>query len=209
MKLYYFFDPFCGWCYGFSDVINRVVQHYPDLELNVVCGGMVTGKAEGYLGEKGKYILHVLPRLIDLSGCEFGDDYIKKLETGDLFCSSITPSLALIIIKNNAPEKTLETIHFLQRKMFYEGHDLQHESIYSELTEVLELPFSGLWEQMQDNKWREVLDKDFELTADIGIQGFPTLVADIQEKLYLVTHGWASFSAVEKVMDELLEMENV
>jgi putative protein-disulfide isomerase len=209
MRLYYFFDPLCGWCYGFTDIVEQLTKTYPDLELSMVCGGMVIGKSEGYLHEKGIYISRILPRLTALTGSDFGDAYIKKLDDGDFYYSSYKPSVALIIIKNEFPEKMLDAVKFLQKSMFYFGDDLQNDEIYSDLSSALGMDNNYLFEEMKELKWKEKLKQDFEFTATVGIQGFPTLVADIQDKLYLVTHGWSRYSEVEKVMEELMDTQNV
>ena len=208
VKLYYFFDPLCGWCHGFSNVFEKLRANYRNVDFHLVCGGMILGKSEGYLGEKGKNILHVLPRVSSITGGEFGDAYKSVLETGNLYCSSYKPSLALVIIKKLYPKKVFDTILFLQKTMFQDGISLENEHVYNELSEFLGLDTARIWALMNEEKWHDFLKQDFELTANVGIQGFPTLVAEIQDKLHLVTHGWNSYDYVENVLAELMTMEN-
>ena len=40
-KIYYVMDTMCGWCYGFSDVINQVHEKYKnDLDFTILPAGM-------------------------------------------------------------------------------------------------------------------------------------------------------------------------
>ena len=40
MKLYYIFDTYCGWCYGFESVLRPFVKAHPELEVEVISGGL-------------------------------------------------------------------------------------------------------------------------------------------------------------------------
>ena len=40
--LIYCYDAYCGWCYGFSKVINTIAKEYPKkLYFEVLSGGMI------------------------------------------------------------------------------------------------------------------------------------------------------------------------
>ena len=40
--LYYCYDAYCGWCYGFSKVMKQVAADYEDkFDIEVLSGGMI------------------------------------------------------------------------------------------------------------------------------------------------------------------------
>ena len=40
--IYYCFDAYCGWCYGFSKVMTQIAEEYKDrLFFDVLSGGMI------------------------------------------------------------------------------------------------------------------------------------------------------------------------
>ncbi len=43
MKLVYVFDAYCGWSYGFAPTLAELVRRHPDLDVEVVSGGLFTG----------------------------------------------------------------------------------------------------------------------------------------------------------------------
>ena len=44
-SLYIGFDPLCGWCFGAIPAIRHVQKHVPDLEIELLLGGLFTGEA--------------------------------------------------------------------------------------------------------------------------------------------------------------------
>jgi putative protein-disulfide isomerase len=39
--LFYCYDAYCGWCYGFSPVMKQIQENYPQLPIEVLSGGMI------------------------------------------------------------------------------------------------------------------------------------------------------------------------
>ena len=57
MKLIYYFDALCGWCYGFSPVMSKVQEKYSGkLDIEVVSGGLFLGKRAGGVNEVAPHI---------------------------------------------------------------------------------------------------------------------------------------------------------
>ena len=42
MKVYYIFDSYCGWCYGFETILKPFVEAHPELEVTALSGGLFT-----------------------------------------------------------------------------------------------------------------------------------------------------------------------
>ena len=43
MKLYYIIDAYCGWTYGFNHIFTKFMQDHPDIEIEVINGGLFVG----------------------------------------------------------------------------------------------------------------------------------------------------------------------
>lgn len=44
MKIYYFWDAYCGWCYGFEAIFEKFLENHQDLEVEVISGGLFFDK---------------------------------------------------------------------------------------------------------------------------------------------------------------------
>ncbi len=70
-ELLYLFDPLCGWCYGMSPVIRRVQEEFAgQLDVSVLCGGMVTGEQAGPIRHNWPYISGALEQVQRVTGAE-------------------------------------------------------------------------------------------------------------------------------------------
>lgn len=209
LKMYYFFDPMCGWCYGFTNILNQLRIDFPETEIEVICGGMVIGKREGKIGPTGKYVLNLLPRVEKFSGREFGESYKEKNIDGSLHISSLKPSVAICIVKDIIPGQTLDYINSLQQMHFYEGRSLDDFAVYRELAEEFNLDPDDFIAKLKRDFWIEKAKEDFKFSADVGITGYPTLVADVKNKLKLVSFGFNRYSHVKAEMENMLILDKV
>jgi len=134
VKLYYLFDPLCGWCYAFDAIIRQVsLALKGQVEVEAVSGGMITGMREGPVGAMSGFILQTLPVIEQHSGVRFGEPYLEMVREGTRFLSSIAPSRALEAFKQLVPGRSVEFANDLQRAQFVEGKDFNREETYLEL----------------------------------------------------------------------------
>lgn len=40
MKILYFWDAYCGWCYGFNKLFTEFYKNHTDVEIEIVSGGL-------------------------------------------------------------------------------------------------------------------------------------------------------------------------
>jgi putative protein-disulfide isomerase len=54
--LYYCYDAYCGWCYGFSPVIKKIAADYKEqLAFDVLSGGMIFDEKPRHIGVMAGY----------------------------------------------------------------------------------------------------------------------------------------------------------
>lgn len=86
--LFYCYDAYCGWCYGFCPVIKKIAENYPTLQVEVLSGGMIMPEKAVPISATAHYILGAYKNVEELTGVEFGEDYlwhIKNPELSDWF----------------------------------------------------------------------------------------------------------------------------
>ncbi|HEY0356495.1 MAG TPA: hypothetical protein VGC29_09840, partial [Flavisolibacter sp.] len=75
--LYYCYDAYCGWCYGFSPVISRIAREYEGkLGFEVLSGGMIMPEQPVHFAPMAKYIQGAYKRVEELTGIKFGEDFL-------------------------------------------------------------------------------------------------------------------------------------
>lgn len=201
-KLIYVYDPLCGWCYGFSTTMKKLHAEYKEtFDFEVISGGMMTGDRVGPLSQMSAYIKKSYKRLEDMTGIKFGKPYLKMLDEGTYISNSLPPSIALMIVKTMNPEKSLAFAHDLQAALYFDGKDLNNREVLSELAEKYGYNRAE-FESMLKNPAYEVLTKqDFTKVSNWGISGFPTLLYQNSDSLYMLCNGYQDFESLKKTID--------
>ena len=74
--LFYCYDAYCGWCYGFSPVMKQLSTAFPDLQIEVLSGGMVLPESPVHISVTASYIQSAYKTVEEYSGVTFGPDYL-------------------------------------------------------------------------------------------------------------------------------------
>ncbi|WP_375558654.1 DsbA family protein [Bernardetia sp. OM2101] len=211
MKLIYIYDALCGWCYGFAPAMRDFYQnHKNDFEtIDVISGGMITGSRIGAIGEVAPYIKTAYKDVENRTGVKFGEKFLQDiLEEGSAIFTSIPPSIALSVFKKeveNNPQLAGETnekiLHFaedLQHLIYFDGIEPKDDSKYGELATKYGLDKTDFVEKMNDAEYEKLAQKDFQLSQDFGVNGFPTLIIQKGEEYYLFARGFVALTELER-----------
>jgi putative protein-disulfide isomerase len=198
-KFFYFYDALCGWCYGFSKVMQGLyADHHKDYAFETVSGGMVTADRIGPIGPMAAYISEAHKQVEELSGVKFGDPFVNGvLKEGTAVFSSVEPARALTYAKKALPERSLQFASALQSGIYQDGRIPTDLKWYNDLADQFGLEQDGMQEALHD-KGSE--DSDFNMTQQFGVKAFPTLVLYIEGSYYLIAKGYTPRESIDRAM---------
>jgi len=204
--IYYFFDVLCSWCYGFSPVMIQLFEKYKDrMQFEILSGGMISGEREGPIGEVAPYIKDAHKVVEERTGVKFGEAFLKEiLEEGSTVFSSIPPSLAMTTFKMHNKEEAISFAGALQKAVYYDGIDPNKYEAYGPYAEQFGIAADVFVEQMKSSQATQLMEREFQLTAQSGVQGFPTLVAAVGEEMFVLTRGYAPFDKLDEVFQKVV-----
>lgn len=207
VTFYYVYDAFCGWCFGFAPVVDKVHANFKDqFRFEVLSGGMMTDNRVGPIKQMAAYIKQAAPRLTELTGVSFSDAYLHKVLGNDTYITdSVPPAIALSILKEQAPDRQVYLAHEIQNLVFLEGKDLNDVSVYLPLAAEAGISEADFRQRMAEEKYRTAAEQEFELVQNWGISGFPAVVVEKDEKLYLVGQGYQSYENLSATLQQLLD----
>ena len=176
MKVLYFWDAYCGWCYGFNKLFTEFYKNHTDIEIEIVSGGL-------YILENSNKISEYTfknEEIVDMYKVEFGEAYNKVAEEGELVLNSVQPAIALNTVKELIPNsKLLDFSYDVQKKFFIEGKSLSEVGTYLELCEKYDLDYSDLALKLTIAfKDTNPIQQDFLKTLNLGIESYPTAVIE-------------------------------
>ena len=208
--LYYCYDAYCGWCYGFSKVITRIAQEYKEeLAFDVLSGGMIFEEEPRHVSAIAPFVVKAYKQVEEQTGIEFGKDYLWHMynaDKSDWYPESTTPAIAICILKEYKPDEAIFIAADLQYALNFEGRDLTDKEAYRHLLHKYDVPEDAFYEKLQSETYKEKAYYEFALVKQLKVTGFPTVFIQVNEsKFYLLTQGYTNYETLKTRVDKVLE----
>ena len=207
--LFYCYDAYCGWGYGFCPVIKKIAENYPSLQVEVLSGGMIMPEKPVSISATAHYILGAYKNVEELAGVEFGEDYlwhIKNPELSDWFPHSEKPAIALSIFKEFYPNRQVEFANDLQIALHYEGRDLTDNEAYRHLLEKYSIAPEIFYEKLARETYKDQAHYEFSLVKQLQVTGFPCVLLQVNEsKFHLLARGYTDYETLRSRLDLALQ----
>lgn len=207
LKIIYVYDALCGWCYGFSPVIESIYEKYHDqLDFEVLSGGMMLGDREGPIGVVAPYIQTAYKTVEETTGIIFGEAFLQHLEKGEMFFSSEKPAIALSVFKSYRPDAAILFAHELQNAIYFDGKNPNENELYRYLAVNHGIDPDEFENKMQEDTFKQAAYYDFALAKQLQVTGFPAvLVQSGDMKFYLIAKGYTDFETLELRLNNVLK----
>lgn len=206
--IYYVYDPLCGWCYGFSPVIQEFYQSHQEegIEFRVLTGGMILGEKEGPVGEVADYIRQAYPQVEKTTGVSFGKAFQEKiLEPGTAQFTSLPGALAMAAFRRYQPDNAIPFAARIQKAIYEEGRFPAEAKTYGQCAEDFGMNAQDFMKLMVDKDLLELVKQEFKVVQQWGIQGFPAVIYQHKEQGYLMTRGYVPLDTLEYTFDKVKE----
>jgi putative protein-disulfide isomerase len=204
MKLIYVYDPLCGWCYGFTPVIQQVQQQYAaEMTFDILSGGMILSSNRRPASAMYNYIREAHKQVEATTGITFGPAFLEEYLRSEDLMDSEKPSVALTVFKQYQPENAISFAHDMQVALNYDGKSLNDDQTYRELLDKYQLPAAAFLEKMQDDTSRYATHQEFSIVQQWGITGFPAAILDDGDQLYLIAKGFTPLERLVQVIEEI------
>ncbi len=211
--IYYCYDAYCGWCYGFSPVITRIAKEYEGrLAFDVLSGGMIMPEEPTHFAPMAQYIQNAYKRVEELTGIKFGQDFLWHVfhpEETDWYPDSTKPAIALCIMKEYYPEKAVYMASDLQYALNYEGRDLTDNEAYRHLVIQYQIPEEEFYTKLKSEEYKEKAYYEFALVKQLQVTGFPCVLLQVTDsKFYLLASGYTDYETLKARIDKVLSEIN-
>lgn len=200
--LWYFADPMCSWCWGFSPVISEIKKNYADkLNIALVMGGLQTEEVTPLSGSSREEVLHHWHEVKKMTGQDFLFDNV--LPEGFIYN---TEAACRAVITAGLMDPTTIFTYFtaIQRAFYTQNQDVTQLECLQKLADECGMDAEEFKRLFEDEKTKESIEKSFQFTKKAGVQGFPTLILNVQNDLHIITRGYLDCDAVSTALDKLL-----
>ena len=208
--LFYCYDAYCGWCYGFSPVIKKIaVEYESQFETEVLSGGMIINEKKEPIGIMAPYIQKAYTTVEERTGIEFGKDFLWHIfnpELSDWYLDSEKAAIALCVFKEYYPHRQVEFASDLQYALNFEGRDLCDDEAYRHLLEKYSIQPEAFYSKLKSEEFKEKAHYEFQLCKQIQVTGFPCVLMQSSEtKFDLLARGFTDYETLRSRIENLLK----
>jgi putative protein-disulfide isomerase len=196
MKLVYVFDAYCGWSHGFSGTLSEVAARHPELPVEVVSGGLFTGSRRVPVRQFG-YVQGANAKIAELTGAEFGAAYEQLIADGSFVMDSEAAARGVAALRQVAPDRAAELAAALQAAFYVDGRSLSEAATYRKVAEEAGLDADAVVAAFEAPDAQTAARADFRRAVQLGVTGFPTLLAVEGDSVTPLAYGQATADEVD------------
>jgi putative protein-disulfide isomerase len=206
--LFYCYDAYCGWCYGFSPVMKQIALENNGLQIEVLSGGMILPETPVHISATAGYIQKAYKTVEEYSGVKFGADYLWHINNPDLsdwYPNSEKPAIAMCIFKEIYPDRQVAFAADLQEALHNEGRDLTDEEAYRHLLEKYSIQPELFYEKLKSDAYKEQAYYEFALVKQLQVTGYPCVLLQMNEtKFHLLARGYTTYKDLSERLRTVL-----
>ena len=208
--LIYCYDAYCGWCFGFSKVIQQIALDFKDMvETEVLSGGMIVTDKPVHISATAGYIQKAYKNVEELTGAKFGADYlwhIFNFEDSDWYPHSEKPAIAMCIFKDFYPDRSIEFAADLLYALHFEGRDLTDDEAYRHLLDKYSIRPEIFYERLASQEYKEKAYYEFSLVKQLKVSGYPAVFLQTGElKFHLLANGYTNYETLKTRLNNALQ----
>lgn len=197
MKLVYVFDAYCGWSHGFTATLREFTSRHPDLPVEVVSGGLFTGPRRVPIREFG-YVEGANAKITELTGAEFGPAYEGLIADGSFVMDSEAAARGVAAVRQVASDRAAELAAALQHAFYVDGLSLSEAATYRTVAQAAGLDAAAVVAAFEAPEAQTAARDDFRRAAQLGVTGFPTLLAVDGDSVTPLAYGHATADEVDE-----------
>ncbi|WP_176517091.1 DsbA family protein [Pseudomonas faucium] len=202
-RLLYVMDPMCSWCWGFAPVAAALIAQAAEagVPTRLVLGGLRSG-GSALDASTRRYILEHWQAVSEATGQPFRFDGAMP----DGFVYDTEPACrALVTARELDAERVWPLLALIQASFYEQGVDVTTAPHLVELAERAGFDRALFAEAFARADLRAATAADFSWVQDLGIAGFPTLLAERNGQLALLTNGYQPLESLQPLLGRWLQ----
>ncbi len=201
--LWYFADPMCSWCWGFSPTIEVLRDAYRDrMKIALVLGGLRPSLTEPMTPTAREEILHHWHVVHDRTGQPFR--FEGALPEGFVYDTE-PASRAIVAVGGMDPALIFPLFKAVQHAFYAEGRDVTQPAILAGLAAELGVDATLFLNAFNSDAARTKTLAHFRQARQAGVGSFPTLVIQQDTQLHPVSSGCLPLETVRETIDRHLQ----
>ncbi|WED25658.1 DsbA family protein [Vibrio sp. DW001] len=187
VKIHYFFDPMCGWCFGATSLMEAI-KATQGIELEMHPGGMI--ERRDMEASFRQMVLSHDERIESITGQHFGEAYKKRVNGDESIILDSFLTAQAIVAMEQLSNKGSEMLKAIQTAHYQRGLDVSELAVLGELATVLGAETSDWQHAMSATKLgiNTIIAESRQQMSQWQITGFPTFVLETESETKRISH---------------------
>jgi putative protein-disulfide isomerase len=201
--MWYFADPMCSWCWGFSPVAAAIRDRYRHrMRIALMLGGLRPGTTDPVTAEFREQTLQHWRDVQHRTGQEF--TFEGALPDG--FVYDTEPACrAVVTVGEISPDAAFAYFTSIQAAFYTGLSDVTSTGILAALAAAAGVPPTRFMDRFSSDEIKARTQTHFQRTREVGIRGFPTVVLENAGGYTLLTSGYRPLSELQPEIEAWLE----
>jgi putative protein-disulfide isomerase len=200
--LWYFADPMCSWCWGFTPVIETLRNDYHEhMKVALVLGGLRPGETAPMTAARREEILHHWREVHALTGQPFR--FEGALPDGFVYDTE-PASRAVVTVGGLDPALIFALFKAIQTAFYAMGRDVTQSAVLTDLAAGLGVDANAFMQAFDGDAARARTRAHFRQARQAGVRGFPALILQQDAQLHSVSNGCQPLETVRESIDRYL-----
>ncbi len=202
-RLLYVMDPMCSWCWGFAPVLEALAEQaaVTGVPLHLVLGGLRRDQVAIDAAARVRYLGYW--QAVNASTGQLFD-FQAGLPEG-LIYDTEPACRALVTARELDPASAWPLARLIQQAFYTEGADVTQAGVLRRLAEQAGIARNAFAEAFDSPAMHAATAADFAWVQDLGRAGFPTLLAERDGQLALLTNGYQPLETLAPLLTRWLE----
>lgn len=199
--LWYFADPMCSWCWGFSPVITEIKKNFAEkIKIAFVMGRLQPNETQVLSEASRNEIFDHWHLVSEMTHQKFS--FIDALPEG--FIYNTEPACrAVITVASIDLAKTFSYFSALQSAFYTKNLDVTQLTYLQQIAGECGIDANTFKSKFNEKAQTETVIKNFQFTHKAGVKGFPTLILVNKEQLEVVSRGYDNYENISANLDTL------
>ncbi|EKO3780830.1 DsbA family protein [Vibrio metschnikovii] len=178
VKVHYFFDPMCGWCFGASPLLETLAE-MPIITLKLHPGGMLP-RSE-LAAEFRAHILEADQQISLVTGQVFGEAYRSRIASKQPLIVDSYLTAQAIIAAEELQGLGLAMLKKIQQAHYQQGLTVAEPEVLAQLASQLGIEHDKWHNAMQQAKsdLPATIANSQQLMAQYQLRGFPSMMIEL------------------------------
>lgn len=202
-RLIYVMDPLCSWCWGFAPVLEALAAQAAEagIDTHLVVGGLRRERAALAPADRVKILGHW--QAVNASTGQLFD-FAAGMPEGFVY-DTTAACRALVAARELDGARVLPLLAAIQNAFYCGGSDVTLPLVLVELAEQAGYTRGEFSKRFDAAEVAAATLEDFRWAEMLGIAGFPTLLAERDGQLALLTNGYQPLERLAPLLARWLE----